>query len=320
MTQFSTPSDSDYSSGSSSATPTLQATPDYPALVQQMHAEMMRMSQRLQVLESSPSMPGQSLKVKLPEPFSGDRQDFIGFLAQLEMVFSLRPQDYQNDLTKIITFGTLLRGKALTWFLPLQESARTNSLSWSAFVTRAKSTFGDPCLVMNSEAKLMRLVHRGPLADYISEFTAIAFDVQWHQRELIAHFKRGLDPKILSSLVGRSYSTLDELIALSTEFDHEHAQIREMEKLRNSAPSRRQSKVDHVAPSSSPARAPDAMDLDASRRGPLTTSERDRRFRERLCLYCGHGDHMISACPTRPKRSLNASSVVTPGPGKVDDQ
>ena len=33
----------------------------------------------------------------------------------------------------------------------------------------------------------------------------------------------------------------------------------------------------------------------------LTEAERQRRFRLRLCNYCGQGGHYIAGCPEMPK-------------------
>lgn len=33
----------------------------------------------------------------------------------------------------------------------------------------------------------------------------------------------------------------------------------------------------------------------------LTPTERQRRLKERLCIYCGLGGHFLSSCPSLPK-------------------
>ena len=38
-------------------------------------------------------------------------------------------------------------------------------------------------------------------------------------------------------------------------------------------------------------------------RGPLTNEERERRKREKLCLYCASPDHMVHECPNVPDKS-----------------
>ena len=42
------------------------------------------------------------------------------------------------------------------------------------------------------------------------------------------------------------------------------------------------------------------------RRGPLSVEERDRRFRQGLCMYCGEPGHMAMSCPARPAKPRGA--------------
>jgi hypothetical protein len=48
------------------------------------------------------------------------------------------------------------------------------------------------------------------------------------------------------------------------------------------------------------------MDLDTSRRGPISSYERDRRIKNSLCLFCGVSGHRIATCPKKRQQSLNA--------------
>lgn len=106
------------------------------------------------VIQSAP-------KVKLPDKFTGDRKKFRGFMVQLQLVFSTRARDYHSDSIKIATFGTLLEGKALNWFLPLTERNLLNSMTWKEFAELANATYGDPCSKLSAESKLMNLTQKG---------------------------------------------------------------------------------------------------------------------------------------------------------------
>ncbi|KAH9248944.1 hypothetical protein BASA81_013343, partial [Batrachochytrium salamandrivorans] len=53
------------------------------------------------------------------------------------------------------------------------------------------------------------------------------------------------------------------------------------------------------------------MDIDFARRGPLTTTERQQRFSQGLCLVCGQSGHLKATCPRsnsrfRPQRQVQA--------------
>jgi hypothetical protein len=311
MAQFSVNNDAEDSNTPTSAhTPPLSA-PDHSALLAQMYSQIATLTQKLHALETSSSQTTSGLKIKLPKPFSGNRTEFRGFLTQLEMVFSLRPIDYQSDQVKITTFGTLLEGRALSWFLPYVEMRRINSLSWSEFVAQAQDTFGEPCRKLNAESRIMTIVQRGSLVDYISEFSSLAIDVGWSEDSLISHFRRGLSPAILDLMVSHPVpATLQGAITLATALDHRIWENREIKKSRTQVPFEGKNSRRAPPPVVSPlVRDPDAMDLDASRRGPLGAEERARRLRENLCLYCGRAGHRLSTCPTRPGSSLNTSST-----------
>ena len=45
------------------------------------------------------------------------------------------------------------------------------------------------------------------------------------------------------------------------------------------------------------------MEIDAVKHGPLTPEERQRRFHEGLCLYCGKGKHLASECPNKSDKA-----------------
>ena len=49
-----------------------------------------------------------------------------------------------------------------------------------------------------------------------------------------------------------------------------------------------------------PARHPDAMDLDKTRRTPLDAAAKEHCIKNNLCFYCRGAGHSASACPVRP--------------------
>ena len=80
-------------------------------------------------------------KVRLPEKFKGERSTFRGFIHQLELVFALRSAEYSADSVKIATFGTLLEGKALSWFLPFLEKDSTKVATYLSFEKSAEGGY-----------------------------------------------------------------------------------------------------------------------------------------------------------------------------------
>ena len=53
------------------------------------------------------------------------------------------------------------------------------------------------------------------------------------------------------------------------------------------------------------------MDLLTARpkRGPLTIEERECRFKDGLCLYCGKSGYIASSCPNRPTMTRPTMTV-----------
>jgi len=256
---------------------------------------------------------GQVPKVKLPEKFVGKRDRFRGFINQLELVFSLQPNVYNSNVIKISTFGTLLDGTALSWFLPYIERNLINSLTWDQFKSLAYNTFGDPCRKLSSESKLMSLSQKGSLVDYVSEFGSLSTDVDWNQSTLVSHFRRGLNPKILDLMLGYDIpTTLHDLITLATKIDNriwENNQMQKNQKLSNPTAKLPTSTANPAHQPTVRFKDPDAMELDSAKRGPLSQAEKDRRQRLNLCRYCGDSSHVVANCTLKPNKSINASEI-----------
>jgi hypothetical protein len=106
-------------------TPTPQV--DYPAMIHQMQQQLHFLSTQVQLLSSTSQDVVSSPSIALPVKFSGNRKEFRGFISQLELVFRVKAREYSTDSLKISTFGTLLEGKALKWFLPFIEKGLIDS-------------------------------------------------------------------------------------------------------------------------------------------------------------------------------------------------
>ncbi|XP_026203899.1 uncharacterized protein LOC113154109 [Anabas testudineus] len=118
-------------------------------------------------------------------------------------------------------------------------------------------------------------------------------------------FYRGLSDRIKDALPTHDPSTdLQSLMDLVTRLDGRFRE-RQLERNRSSRPSRPTITSSHPSSwrtpepklSPSPSREePEPMQLGRSR---LTPEERERRFRDNLCLYCGASGHKALSCPLK---------------------
>ena len=51
------------------------------------------------------------------------------------------------------------------------------------------------------------------------------------------------------------------------------------------------------------------MEVDAVKHHPLTNSERERRKKNNLCLYCGNAGHKVNDCPELAKKLLRPRGI-----------
>ncbi|KAH6583195.1 hypothetical protein BASA60_001585 [Batrachochytrium salamandrivorans] len=208
-------------------------------------------------------------KAALPNKFDGSRRNFRGFINQLELVFQLQDQRYDTDRKKIATLGTLLTDKALSWFNPYIEQPEHYAYdlsSWSTFKERMKATFGE--------------------------------------------INQSKYPKPSSGHSDKPFGSTTEFLngdrSNSTTLAHSDANPPSNQPVFRIHPQQYQQQfVDNYSrhpanqPSAPTTTTPDAttsnfddMDIDFARRGPLTSSDRQQRFSQELCLVCGQSGHL----------------------------
>ncbi|KAH9268691.1 hypothetical protein BASA83_009171 [Batrachochytrium salamandrivorans] len=132
----------------------------------------------------------------------------------------------------------------------------------------------------------------GPVNTYYSRFLQIKADLDWNEAALIHRFRVGLSAQVKNMLLHHEYpKTLEEFALLAIK----------------QTPSQR------LPPVSAPTN-PMMMDLDATRRGPITPQERDRRFQGKLCFRCGKEGHFRAECPLGARRQVSAVNTLTEFP------
>jgi hypothetical protein len=264
-----------------------------------------------------PALNAPAPKVMLPDKYDGNRDGYRGFVNQLTVLFALNPTRYPSDQAKIYTVGSLLTGRALSWFNPLLERPERHAdtmASYAAFMTSFKNMFGpiDPTAVADN--KIRRLTQgKSPVSTYASTFMQLAADLEWNEAALIGQFRAGLSGEIKDMLVRHDIpDSLDDLIKLAIRCDQRLYENRLDQRQRAVSYAPRPYNVGSMPFASLntvPASGPVPMDLSAAqtRHDPLSAEERQRRYDNQLCFVCGEAGHRKINCPKARQNSGKVS-------------
>jgi hypothetical protein len=257
-------------------------------------------------------------KISLPAKFDGTRSQFRGFLNQVRLVINMHPNRYPNDASRVGLVGTLLTGTALAWFAPLLEKKSPVLENFETFITEFQESFSDTDSVRTAINKIRRLRQGDrPASAYAADFRLLACDIPWDEAALMDLFRYGLrnDVKDLLLTFHEEPKSLTEAISRAVRCDNRLFE-RRSERQQVLRPRTEQTYASIVAtPPSNPIQAmndgPAPMEIDSTsrRRGPLSNAEKQRRWANRLCLYCGGPGHIAITCPHKPKRQVNQVST-----------
>lgn len=262
-------------------------------------------NQLLQTTFREPHMP-------TPERYSGDLGACGRFLLQCSLVFDLQPTTYSTDKSRIAFVLSLLTGKASQWATACWESESDIFQSYDAFTKEMKSIFDHP-LKGKEAAKRLLMLSQGssPVAQYAVDFKILATESGWDDTALQAAFMKGLADNVKDELAARDETeNLQELISLATRLDN---RLRERRREKTSRPvTTRGPSSPHLVStvpsvstsppvfSSLPNPVPTEEPMQLGR-AHLSATERLRRQKSGLCMYCGQDGHFIGSCPLRPK-------------------
>jgi hypothetical protein len=206
--------------------------------------------------------------------------------------------------------------------------------SFEVFAAKLNAHFGDPDLIRTKSKELRALRQTTSVAQCSTEFIAISQFLDWNDPPLKDQFELGLKPDVKDALAFQPIApgTLQESIDIANKIDIRlHQRRREVRNSphvlhvpatrtalkprswRQPAPQRPapqprswvQPAIPHQGPlsqrkSATPPVVSDGttpMEIDASGRKVLPTSEKQRRFDNNLCMYCGDSNHRVSTCP-----------------------
>lgn len=249
--------------------------------------------------------------VPAPEPFSGEIGSAGGFILRCSLVFDQQPLSYPSDRAKIAYTINLLRGRAAQWATALWEQGSPLLSSFDNFSSELCRIFDYPRQGQEAAKRLFSLVQGSrSVADFSIDFRIAASESGWGELELRGVFLRSLSSELRDELASRDEpDSLESLISLAIRIDN---RLRERQRERSHTRSTRVSESAppalpsaspgpsvHPAVTSSPSTSPaEPMQLGRTRLHP---SERQRRFNQRLCIYCGQAGHYLANCPQTPK-------------------
>jgi hypothetical protein len=253
------------------------------------------------------------------------------FILHLDIYFNGQPSTYGTDQAKLSYASSRLRGTAFSWVTPFlllhensqdhESSSNLNVQSYAAFRSEFLRTFGEQDRIVNAEAKLRSLKQGNRSAALLAaELRTNSVDVDWNESALISAYYAGLNEDVKDKLCTLDLpSNLNDYLALVIKIDNRLFQRkREMQRgTSTKTSSQPTSKSTNQRASSSTTTVshstndgPQPMVLDAATK-KLTTTERNRRIQEKLCLYCGNSGHAVANCPNS-KRQVAAPATITP--------
>ncbi len=258
---------------------------------------------------STPPFPGLLPEPRLPAPerYDGNPERCRGFITQCTLAFGLQPNSFPTENSKVAYIITLLTGKALDWATALWEQHSPLTDNCDLFVAEMRRVFHHPTSGGEVDHRLLQISQgTRSVAEFAIEFRTLASESGWDQRALRATFHRALSPDLKDELAFRDPAPdLESLIDISIRVDN---RIRERRREHRGEVRLPEPQASYRALNSPPLpmNSEKPMQLGRAR---LSQIERERRMREKCCLYCGKPDHFRSNCPeltgkdnSRPRR------------------
>jgi Retrotransposon gag protein len=273
--------------------------------------------------------------VKQPDTFDGsDPKKLNNFILLCNLYFRNNPA-YSADDAKTTFALTLLRGTALEFFEPLLMSKEPSAWEhdWEEFLQILRSQFGpiDPTADAADSIDNLRMKDNQRILKYNIEFTRLATQTGWDDSVLRHRYYSGLADRI-KDIMGQQGkpSTLDKMKILAHTIDARHwERVREKSRSgpdkstnnnsnssksdkkptpttsHNSNSNSNNNNKNHSKGSSSNSNdnkndksktVPNPLADKLGKDGKLTPQERQRRFDNKLCMFCGGTGHTARDC------------------------
>jgi hypothetical protein len=261
-------------------------------------------------------------KLDLPPYFDGNPKQLRTWLRQFESYLSLKPASHPTDATRVAVMCSRLSGIAAAWWSIAFDAKETFLTSVDLFKTAISIRFPDPNMAHTAAERLDVFVQgKLSVAAYTSQFRELLADSGWGTGAVANHkFRKGLRPDIQDLLM--TFAQTDDLDKLASQANEcENRILARHGQPTHTAPPPPSSSEKPVPMDISAIIAAVRMEMSAqpltrsAPRGPLTAAERQRRFDQGLCLYCGGTGHVAEACPVLARRKQREASGNVPRRG-----
>lgn len=262
----------------------------------------------------------ETLRVKLPDTYSGNRKDLEVFLLQVELYSHFNDEKFPTNESYALWTSSYLRGEALRWVEPFLKdyflhedtcgamiTTKNMFRSWKGFKKEIRRMFGDIDEVKTAEDHLYNLKQTGSALTYATEFQRHGNQTNWDTNALLSHYKRGLKSHVRMELARMEHQPKDmvSLIEHTVRIDNRLYEFQK-EKRTYDGPKKynKYRKNEGRRRDSHPRdnRWSDPMELDATfKPGRPRDPKKDRQFKERLCFNCDKPGHIARDC-RQPKK------------------
>ncbi|XP_057589242.1 retrotransposon-like protein 1 [Hippopotamus amphibius kiboko] len=189
-------------------------------------------------------------QLPIPGKFSGDRREYLEFIALCQLTLQSYPRMFYNDRLRVGYVICHLSGLALEWAKDLMEKESPLIDDFPAFLEAMSDMFEYRQALRVAEEAMFNLRQGDRTAiEYINEFQGLVPTLGWPEEVLQAHLCQGLKEEIRHYLFRVPQpDSLDSLIVLVLQIEEKLAERRAMLRLPPEARPRNLTWIDSPAP------------------------------------------------------------------------